>query len=244
MILAKEVRARLEQAADPDKAPQMQAYMKSEMSYLGVAAPIRKRQVRETVKQHWPVARGDWIRAMEDLWRNANYREERYAAIDLANHARFKRYQDLSLLPLYKEMIVNGAWWDYVDVLAAHRVGHLLRHEPEAMTRTLDRWSVHADLWLRRSAILAQLKFKQDTDVNLLKRWIEPSIDDSDFFARKAIGWALREYAKTDSQWVITYVESNAQRLNPLSIREALRRVKSKSAIQNTLNGSRRSGMR
>ncbi len=247
MRIADQLRANLRTHGDAEKAPQMQAYMKSEMPFLGVIAPERRLLIKEAVAKHWPTPKQgsqqeekvEWRETVEDLWRNATHREELYAALDLADHPRFKQYQDLELLPLYQEMIVTGAWWDLVDRLATWRIGHLLRHFPESMTPILDQWSMDDDLWLRRTAILAQLKSKQHTDPGLLKRWIEPSLEHQDFFLRKGIGWALREFAKTEPNWVIQYVRQHATAMSPLSIREALRRVLSPEEIRSLIDQKR-----
>jgi 3-methyladenine DNA glycosylase AlkD len=120
-------------------------------------------------------------------------------------------------------MITTGAWWDYVDPIAAHRVGPLLRRYPKLMSRKMRAWSRSKDLWLRRSAIICQLAFKKETDLGLLYDCIEPAIGEKEFFLRKAIGWALRQYAWTDPKEVQRYVREYRSRLSPLSIREALK---------------------
>jgi 3-methyladenine DNA glycosylase AlkD len=122
-------------------------------------------------------------------------------------------------------MIVTGAWWDFVDEIAANLVGELLRNHAKPMRATLRRWSKDADLWRRRSAILAQLKFRQATDAKLLFELIAPSLKSDEFFLRKAIGWALREYAKSAPKVVRYYVAENEEHLSALSRREALRRI-------------------
>jgi 3-methyladenine DNA glycosylase AlkD len=203
----------------------MQAYMKSAMPYLGVPTPQLRAACRETFARHvLPDARA-WQAAMRTLWRDAEYREERYTAIELAGHKPYQAFETLAVLPWYEEMITTGAWWDYVDVLAIQRVGRLLRlHGPE-MTRHIRAWAHDDDIWKRRAAILCQLSFKQATDVPLLHACIEPSIEREEFFLRKAIGWALREYSKTDPQAVIRYVQVHRRQLSPLSKREALKVV-------------------
>ncbi len=125
---------------------------------------------------------------------------------------------------MYEELIVTGAWWDLVDWVASHRVGPLVRAHPR-LKRTMRAWARDRDLWKRRTAIIHQLGFKAETDTGLLVAAIEPSLDRKEFFLRKAIGWALREYAKTDPAWVVAYVEEHRERLSPLSQREALKNV-------------------
>jgi 3-methyladenine DNA glycosylase AlkD len=126
---------------------------------------------------------------------------------------------------MYEEMIVTGAWWDYVDALAAHRVGALLRRFPDPMRETMLEWSRSDDLWKRRTSIICQNRFKAETDLDLLYACIEPSLESREFFLRKAIGWALRQYAWTDPAEVARYVAAHADRLSGLSQREALKNV-------------------
>jgi 3-methyladenine DNA glycosylase AlkD len=124
---------------------------------------------------------------------------------------------------MYEEMIVSGAWWDLVDELATHRIGALLAAFPDSMRPLMLRWAHDDDLWKRRTSILCQNRFKARTDTALLFACIEPSLSDNDFFARKAIGWALREYAKTEPREVVRYVR--AKGISGLSRREALKNL-------------------
>jgi 3-methyladenine DNA glycosylase AlkD len=133
--------------------------------------------------------------------------------------------QDMAALPMYEEMIVTGAWWDLVDGIAGHRLGLLLRRFPREMRKEMLAWSRSGDLWKRRSAILCQLTFKKETDLDLLHAVIEPALSSKEFFLRKAIGWALRQYAWTDPREVRRYVRENESELSGLSKREALRNV-------------------
>ncbi len=126
---------------------------------------------------------------------------------------------------MYEEMIVTGAWWDTVDTLATHRLGDLLRNERVAMKRKMRAWCRDQNLWKRRSAILCQIRFKEDTDLELLYACIEPSLATREFFLRKAIGWALRQYAWTNPREVQRYVRQHAKQLSGLSRREALKNV-------------------
>jgi 3-methyladenine DNA glycosylase AlkD len=127
---------------------------------------------------------------------------------------------------MYEEMIVTGAWWDYVDGIATHHVGEVLRREPRRMKPLMRRWAKTNDsMWKRRAAILTQIRFKAETDLNLLYDCIEPNLAHKDFFIRKAIGWALRQYARTDPREVKRYVDANRDRLSPLSVREATKNL-------------------
>lgn len=220
------MRLALNRHADPARAPQMQRYMKSEMPYYGVPAPLQKRLWREVFAAHPLESCGDVRRVALELWRNARYREERYAAIALTDQRRYAHCQTFDAVPMYEEMIVTGAWWDYVDTLASHHLGAILEREPRRMKPLMRRWARSRDsLWKRRAAILSQLHFKAGTDLALLYACIEPNLADRDFFLRKAIGWALRQYAWTDPGEVRRYVARQRDRLSPLSVREALKNV-------------------
>ena len=225
MTLLRTLRAALVEIADPSRAPAMQAYMKSEMPFHGVGAkPFRATCKRAFAKVALPDAE-TWRREVLALWRGARFREERYAAVELCADRRARSFQNMSTLPVYEEMIVTGAWWDVVDPLATHRLGDILRGEPKPMKNAMRAWSRDPNMWKRRSAILCQNRFKGDTDLALLYDCIAPSIASREFFLRKAIGWALRQYARTDPKEVARYVREHEAELSPLSKREALKNV-------------------
>jgi 3-methyladenine DNA glycosylase AlkD len=219
------IRRALAEAADPAKAPQMQAYMKSAMPYRGVSSPVLKRLCREVFTTCPLATAAEWQRVVLELWREATFREERYAAVLLTQTRACREFATFSSMPMLEEMIVTGAWWDFVDTLASDNLGDILRAEPKRMKPLMRRWARDTDMWKRRSAILCQLKFKGETDLELLYDCIEPNLPYKDFFIRKAIGWALRQYAWTDPKEVKRYVKMNQERLSPLSVREALRNV-------------------
>ncbi|MFJ2030917.1 DNA alkylation repair protein [Streptosporangium sp. NPDC087985] len=221
--LHKAVRLALTEVADPGKAPTMQAYMKSDMPFLGVQAAPRRTALRRVFAEQPIENAPEWRRTVLSLWRDAEYREERYAAIELTGFRLYREFQTLQALPMYEEMIVTGAWWDYVDELAVHRVGGLLASFPDTMRPLMLKWARDGDLWKRRTAILCQNRFKSATDTGLLYACIEPNLSDNDFFTRKAIGWALREYAKTDPQATVRYVDHMG--ISGLSRREALKNL-------------------
>ena len=220
-----EVRAALERAANPVKAPQMQAYMKSTMPYRGVTFPEQKAIWKGIFSARPLSSMEEWQRVALTLWREAAFREERYGAIALTDFRPYERYRTMAAIPMFEEMIVTGAWWDFVDAIAGRSLGAVLRAEPSRMSKLMRRWARDEHMWKRRSAILCQLGFKRDTDLTLLYDCIEPNLDDKQFFIRKAIGWALRQHAWTDPREVKRYVKANKSRLSGLSVREALKNV-------------------
>ena len=199
------LRAALRAAADPDKAPAMQAYMKSQMPFLGVQKPQRSQLLR-------PVARDlddeTAVAAAQVLWDEAAYREERYVALALLRGRPVGE-------GFARHLITTGAWWDYVDEVATKLL-------PEGID--LRAWARDDDMWIRRAAILAQVGHRERTDPELLREVIEANSDDRRFWITKAIGWALRDYARTDAGWVSTFVADHD--LAPLSVREAMKHLR------------------
>ena len=224
MTIREAVLTALRDAADPARAAQQQAYMKSAMPFFGVAVPQCRRIAHAVFKAHPLPDTGAWEAAILDLWRNAAHREERYAAVELFLFRPYARWLEPARLPLVEELVVTGAWWDYVDAIAGRGMGAMLAAHPRPVKAALREWAHDDDIWKRRTAILAQLKARQATDTALLADTIRPSIGEPEFFLRKGIGWALREYSKTDPAWVTVFVRSHAG-LSALSRREALKHL-------------------
>jgi 3-methyladenine DNA glycosylase AlkD len=218
------VHAGLDAAATPDKAPGMQAYMKSTMPFRGVASPERRKVVRAVLDGGvWPGA-ATWETTVRALWDDAAFREDRYAAVDLCGDRRARAFQTPDAFDLYDHLVVDGAWWDHVDGVAPLVGGVLLAHR-EPTTALLRDWMTSEVLWRRRVAIIAQLGHREATDLDLLADAIDANAADREFFVRKAIGWALRHLARTDPDWVRAFVDARRDTLSPLSIREATKHL-------------------
>ncbi|ADG78349.1 DNA alkylation repair enzyme OS=Tsukamurella paurometabola (strain ATCC 8368 / DSM / CCUG 35730/ CIP 100753 / JCM 10117 / KCTC 9821 / NBRC 16120 / NCIMB 702349 / NCTC 13040) OX=521096 GN=Tpau_1731 PE=4 SV=1 [Tsukamurella paurometabola] len=220
--LADRIRAELRAAADADRAPKMQAYMKSEMPFLGVPAPLARSITGAARRAHPPAGLDELLVTVEDLWDGAEFREERYAAQHLMRDRLTRGV--LELLPLHEKIAVTGAWWDHVDEVARH-IADLHDEYPAETADAVRRWSLGENLWLRRLAIISQLSRKDRLDTGVLTEVIEPALSEPEFFLRKAIGWALREHAKTDPDWVRAYVCDHEDVLSGLSRREALKNL-------------------
>ncbi|WP_033296268.1 DNA alkylation repair protein [Amycolatopsis jejuensis] len=218
------VRTGLAELADPAKAPEMRAYMKSDMPFRGVPKPGRSTLMKAVLTEHLLPDRVTFAKTVLTLWREARYREERYAAIDLSGDRAYRRWQDPQLLEVYDELIVTGAWWDYVDEVAIRRVGPILRGFRADVTPVVRRWITDPDRWRRRASVICQIGAKGDVDHDLLTDAIEANIDDPDFFLRKGIGWALRDHARSEPGWVRTFVHDHPG-LSPLSTREAMKHL-------------------
>jgi 3-methyladenine DNA glycosylase AlkD len=228
-----DIRRRFCAAADPRRAPDMQAYMKSAMPFHGVPTPLRRQITATAWQQHAPADATAWRAQVASLWDSATHREERYAALDWCRLAWRPRqrgaaryaFHNLDALPLFERMIVHGAWWDLVDEIAGHQLGVLLRLHPGPMAAVLRTWAHDGNIWKRRAAVISQLDLKEETDTELLTDCLEPSLLPSpfarEFFIAKAIGWALRQYARTDPDWVQRYLRMHQDVLPALSRREA-----------------------
>ena len=220
----RDVRAALAAVADPQRAPAMQAYMKSAMPFRGVPKPALVAALRPVLAAHPVTDRATWEATVRALYDEASFREEPYAALALLGVRGARPWLDPDLVPLVEHLVVTGAWWDLVDDVAGHQVAPLHRAFPSHMAPVVRRWSRHEDLWLRRTAILSQLGSGLTTDRDLLTDVIEANADSPEFFHRKAIGWALRAYSAQDPEWVRDFVAAHPD-LSPLSRREALRRI-------------------
>lgn len=220
------IRAGLAEHADADIAAGQQRYMKSAMPFRGLRTPTMNRVVRPLLQEQRLPGRAEWEATVRALWDDAEFREERYAAVSLAAHRHYREHQDPDTLALYEHMIVTGAWWDHVDTIAIHLVGPIQRAHRPALDATMRAWATDEDMWLRRTAIIHQNAAKGDTDDDLLADVILPNLVDPEFFIRKAIGWALREYAKTDDVWVRRFVDVHGDAMSGLSRREAMKHLR------------------
>ncbi len=212
------VREELAARAVPEIAPAMAAYMKSETPFLGVSAPKLRAVAKEAAKRFPVATREAYERDVLALWR-LPHREERHVAVAVARHHR--AFVTAESLDLYETLIREGAWWDFVDEVSPHLVGEALAKDPDAVWPVMDRWIDDEDRWVRRAAILCQNTFKERTDEARLFRYCLGRAHEREFFIRKAIGWALRQYARTAPDAVRGFLAEHRERLSPLSVREA-----------------------
>lgn len=224
-----DVRARLATVADPTRAPAMQAYMKSTMPFHGVPSTEVRAVVRDVVATHPLTTRDAWESTVRTIYDGATHREERYVALGIARHPRYRAFRDPAALELWRHLVTTGAWWDLVDDVASHHVGDTLRRHPDAARPVVQGWATADDLWLRRTAIICQLGHKDATDLELLAYAVDANVEGTrfggEFFIRKAIGWALRQHARVDPDWVRSFVAARESVLSGLTRREALKHL-------------------
>lgn len=201
----------------------MAAYMKGHFAFLGIPKPIRA-QIQQ---QNWAdrPRKSEAVACINELW-SLPFREAQYLACDLLK-AESKHWDPNEALPFLAQWITTKSWWDSVDTLAVHGVGVLLRRHPDAVWPTVRGWIYSESLWLNRSAMICQLGFRGQTQTEWLDEALRAHVHSKEFFHRKAIGWALRDYAKTNPRWVRQWVDANPE-LSGLSRREALRLLDSR----------------
>ena len=203
--------------------------MKSALPYHGLTSPELRAMLRPLLLEHRFEDRALWEATARRLWDEASHREERYAALGLLRHPAYSDWVDVDLLPLLEHLVRTGAWWDFVDEVAAHLVGRVLLDDRVTVTPVMTAWATDEHLWIRRTAMLCQLRHRARTDTGLLAHALVVNLDDTElgkeFFIRKALGWALREYARTDAAWVLDFVGTHADRMSGLSRREALKHL-------------------
>ncbi|MFB7586277.1 DNA alkylation repair protein [Streptomyces sp. NPDC056169] len=208
-------------AGNPFRAQEMVAYMKGISPFLGVRTPER-RALSRTVLDGTPRPDEQDCAAIALRCFALPEREYHYFAVDyLRRHV--KRCSS-GFLPVARRLVTTVSWWDTVDHLAAHVVGGLVAADPSLAAR-MDEWIEDDDLWVARTALLHQLRYKDATDADRLFAYCLRRAAHPDFFVRKAIGWSLREYGKTAPGEVRAFVAGNRSLLSPLSVREALKNL-------------------
>lgn len=208
--------------ADADKAVEMAAYMKTDMPFWGIQKPDREPIYRQLAKNFAPSNHDEYAQVIRKIWKG-KHREEKYAALDYA--VRGKKFIDPSMIPLYEELVRDGAWWDLVDPLATLLIGIAFLNDQKAVKPIMKKWVDDDDMWIRRSAILSMNKHKEKTDEKLLYDFCLRRAHEKEFFIRKAIGWALREYSYKAPDSVRTFLETNRSKLSPLSYREGAKQL-------------------
>ncbi|MEH7251458.1 DNA alkylation repair protein [Neobacillus niacini] len=203
-----------EEHRNEENAGPMKKYMKDHFPFLGIKSPLRKELEKKFFKETGILKEPFNKEFVLGLWEKSE-REYQYTAITYIGKFSKKLLKD-DLLFL-KQLITTKSWWDSVDSIAP-LVGEIAKRYSEVIEETINQWSVHDSMWLRRTAILFQLKYKGQTNENILYQYILENAESKEFFIQKAIGWGLREYSKTNSDSVKSFIEGN--QLAALSVRE------------------------
>ena len=204
--------------ADPKNAFGQAAYMKNHFEFYGINSPIRKSIHRPFFIKTYLPPKEDLEKIIKRLW-NKPQREYHYFAQELA-FKYIKQLEKKDIL-LFEYMVLHNSWWDTIDYIAPKLMGEYFKKFPEERDKWVNKWLSSNHIWLQRSAILFQLKYKENLDTALLSKVIHSLLHSKEFFIQKAIGWVLREYGKTNPKWVVDF--ANCTDLAPLSYREAVR---------------------
>ncbi|MDM5333544.1 DNA alkylation repair protein [Ureibacillus composti] len=208
------------QYIDSDYAAWSKNYMRNQFDFLGIRTPIRRKITKQYFKEYGVPTKESLQQVIFELW-DLPEREYQKAALDLLEVVKKTlSAEDMSWLTT---LIVKKSWWDTVDVLSPHIAGYMFKAYPKLIPQYADQWILDENIWLQRAAILYQLFFKKSTDEKRLFQYILARADSKEFFVQKAIGWVLREYAKTNPSIVEEFV--NSSDLQPLSKREALKNL-------------------
>ena len=209
--------AYLVNANSQNKAP-MEAYMKTRFIFLGIKSPERAKLNQIFFKEYGYPVSNNLSSLIKILWSRPE-REFQYFGMELCGKFKNKFHEENLILIEY--IIINKSWWDTVDFIASNLAGGYFKTYPAKIKETIARWIKSENMWLRRSALLFQLKYKMEVDEDLLAKNILICKDEDAFFIRKAIGWSLRQYSKYNPEWVKRFVSTHE--LSPLSNKEALK---------------------
>ncbi|MFN3196333.1 MAG: DNA alkylation repair protein [Chlorobiota bacterium] len=208
----------LERSSNSENAEQMTAYMKHQFLFYGIKSPLRKEIQKQFIKEYGKPDIELISKEVKSVWNNCN-RELNYIIIDLLRPRKY--WKNDESIKLAEWMILNKSWWDTVDIIATNLVGEYLNQYPDRIEYYNSKWINSENLWLIRTAIIFQLKYKKNTDFELLKQNIRQYSHSKEFFIKKAIGWSLREYSKVNPIQVLSFIDSIE--LQPLSYKEAIK---------------------
>lgn len=212
------IKEALRKEGNPIRIPQMEAYMRNQFPFYGVMSTPRKELLKALKKEHLEVLDSNEKRALIQLLWEEEHRECQLVALDWLMQWKPKEFT-ASDIDLFEWLITTKSWWDTVDGIAPNVVGKYARIFPEEMKETLHRWESHDSFWIRRACLIFQLRYRQETDLDLLQYFINKFKPDREFFIQKAIGWSLREVSKWNPTWVARVVEE--EQLTGLAKREA-----------------------
>ena len=203
------------QHKNEEQARQMSKYMLNKFEYIGIKTPERRKIFKNFFKEYKNEEKIDW-EFVNKCWEN-KYREFQYIAADYLKNMKDKLTIDD--IPKFKQLILKKSWWDTIDNLDM-TIGALALKDSN-VNKILLEWSLDENIWLRRIAINHQLLRKDKTNTELLSKILKNNLGQTEFFINKAIGWALRDYSKTNPEWVRNFIEENRENMAKLSIKEA-----------------------
>lgn len=222
MYYVSQLQDQFELHQDRNIAKKQEAYLKDLFKLYGLPTPLRKEAQKPFLLKGNLPKKSELAEITKELWAKPQ-REFQYFAIDL-NRKYLKKIEKQDI-HLFEHMITEKSWWDTVDLIATNLVGSYFKFFPEKIFSTIDKWMVSNNIWLQRTCLIFQLKYKDEIDTELLSNIILPLLGTNEFFINKAIGWILREYTRTNPDWVIEFINTHENKLNNLSKREGLKLI-------------------
>jgi len=216
------LQAEFERHANLKRAREQKAYMKDNFEFYGITAPERQEIQRPFLLKQHLLPKKDLEKVVKKLW-NKPQREYQIFGQELVN--KYSKQLEIEDMTLLEYMVTHKSWWDTVDYIAANTMGTYFKLYPELRRQYVKKWLASDHMWLQRSALLFQLKYKDQLDNELLAYAIKQLLGSKEFFINKAIGWILRQYSRVNPKWVKDFVRDNPT-LAHLSKREALRLMK------------------
>lgn len=217
----KQLTAEFKRAGDSSTAKQQKAYMKGQFEYFGMKTPVRREATKPFLQKDYLPSKNELALLLKTVWERPE-RDFQMFGLDLM--AKYKNKLSKEDIGLLEYLITNKSWWDSVDFIASTMVGAYFIKFPNEIQSVIPRWMKSESMWLKRTCIIFQLKYRDKVDLKLLSTVIIKCLGSKEFFINKAIGWALREVSKTNAEWVIDF--ANKYELSGLSRREALRLIK------------------
>lgn len=208
--------------SNKERAITHKAYLKDHFEAFGIKTPVRREVVKPFLAKEYLPVKSEAFDIVAECWEQPERDFQMFGLDLIRKYDKKLEVQDMDFL---EYLITHKSWWDTVDMLSVHEVGTYFKLYPEYRKKYVEKWCDQQNMWLRRTAIIFQLRYKKDTDLNLLQYAIEKNLGSKEFFINKAIGWALRDYSRVSADWVLNFIEQHPT-LNSLSRREALRLIK------------------
>ena len=204
--------------ANSKNARAQKAYLKNQFEFFGLTAPLRREIQKPFLVMAYLPAKNELNIILKELWEKPE-REFQHFALELT--FKYLKQMEEKDIELFEYMIVHKSWWDTIDFIAPRLVGEYFKRFPENRDKTIEKWLASKNIWLQRSAILFQLKYKKEIDTRFLSYVINSLLGSKEFFINKAMGWILRDYSRHNPDWVINFCSKTE--LSNLSRKEALR---------------------
>jgi len=219
-LYVKQLELLFEENSHTDNAVRMKSYMRDQFEFYGIKSPLRKELLRQFLNKNGKPSIESLKDVVQLLWDN-EHREMQYLAMDIMQ--KYLNKLDEPFLPFLENLILQKSWWDTVDWIAPNGFGRVFQRYPHHIKRITERWIQSDNIWLQRSSIIFQLKYRERTDHELMFDYILLRAESKEFFVRKGSGWALRQYSKYNAKAVIDFIKNHEDVLSNLTKKEGLK---------------------